>query len=257
MKDQKIVRRRVLSGISLGVVGGAIPSKTAEAQDFLRTDRQRQLFENAINALMSAELAVAGDLSPEEVPSVDEAEEYLGVCLDEVSQAVSSTEIPAFLTRVETSELLDEIISNDLEPDPSQYSEDLMGQNAVAEGDSIAGILASIIAQTFFIDRTLRGAIERVLGQLDVADLLTSLEQSIRRGNWSRATRLSKQLILRLFGKTGLVLLRNELGEEAFKRLLISFGARAVPFVGWGLMAVSLSAAIYNNRERIESLIPR
>ena len=247
-------RRNLFLSASAVALTHAATLKPAEAQSFdsIR-DAFFEIFQSALAKLENALEAFIQVLEDGTEPKPDAALQQIEACRSELAK-IPQDQTSRDLARVEQLALYDDMARNDVSPNPSRHDLIEPDQGVEPEGDSFASVFFDILWQSWGIDKATRGSFNDVVGRLGVDDLVKTLRTEVSKGNWARAERVIEQILRKLFGRAGLAEFSRSLAPAAYRRLLISLSARAVPFVGWLLFAVSFGTAIYVNRERLLSL---
>lgn len=254
MKNRCISRRVTLLGGTSLVVGAAGIPKSGEAQSL--SDLRNsviELFERAQEWLSDAVSAFVALFTEGDSPQVGPAADALQACRSELSEAGVST-APRELSRIEHIDMVDAFLEHDVSPDPLEYELNLLETGTESDGETFEDVLVDIFLESLGIDRLARGEFLRVIAQLELQQDIERIEQSIKQNDWSRVERLLRRFARKLFGRAGLKEFASALERPTYRRLLIGLSARAIPFAGWALFAVSLGIAIYNNRERLQAL---
>lgn len=149
-------------------------------------------------------------------------------------------------------EIAEQAVPIDEETDFLRWS-GIVGINE--ESDTLLDVLLDIILDTFGIPEAARDVFAELLSDEDGTRLLSEIAEAVRGEDWSGLSRHSRQLLASLLGRNARQLLRERLDTPVFHRVILALGSRAVPYLGWALMAGNLVVSLLQNRDRILELL--
>ena len=128
---------------------------------------------------------------------------------------------------------------------------------ALQPNESLQGVIADIVIQTLGLDNAQDMLVFLFENYQNAPGPLRDIEAAVRAGEVRRAAGLMPALVRELLSDNSQALLIKRFGQARTNALirgvLVALAEYAVPFLGWGTLAVSFLIALWRNRARLQN----
>lgn len=251
-------RRNALLVVSTGMIGSTLLPRAAKAQ---AEDPRRQASRNFSAAVSFSEQYLNMVVLAEHESMLFEAQERARQALDLISRSLPQ-EQPDLLARVEYLELVDAVRDHGQSLNPIEHFGDpniervFENRPEQVERGNITEVLRDIILEVLGIVPSARSVVNGVFEEHGVNRMISEFMEFYEDGERWQQTRHMVRILRLIFSAAVIRDLESALGARAFARVLGRLAARAVPFLGWPLLAGDVLAAIYRHRERLGLVRP-
>lgn len=242
-----------LSGVALsGNVG--VPRSSAQGTDIRREASLASLAASDLLVDLQVALSMLTDeTSPEETANT--ADQLKGA-LEALSSFINP-DTAETLSRVEHLSLLDQLRSLEVQPvpDPSVAILTAARNPDTSQSENLVNVLGDILLEALDLESSDATILIDAMKTMGIYSTMELIQQAARKGDWGSVVVLSKKLASSLFGPAGLKYLEEQGHRTVARRVALAVAARAVPYLGWGMLGVKLTFACYTHRDRLRSAV--